>query len=108
MENNGFILSIKEKIIEIFEQYLENNIFYGIYFIVLTIILLALISKIKRKKEFVPILTKEQCYQQTENLLDYYIENKNWNEIKALLNDSSYNQIHDRAKKILKENNQII
>lgn len=85
-----------------------NNV-YIIGFLILLIIVIFLIKKFKNKKNIIPIITKEDYYKQRDELLNYYINNKDSNGIKELIEDASCSkETLARAKKVLEDLNKMI
>ena len=49
-------------------------------------------------------MTKEEHKKQKENLFNHYVDNKDWNKIHTIINNSSYSEkIQQKAKKILED-----
>ncbi len=113
MENNDTkeLYTVKEKVVKLIEEYINNldiGNLYMIGFVIGLIIVIVLIIKF-RKKKIVLIITKEDYYKQIDELLNEYINNKDLNGIKELIDDASCSkETLARAKKVLEDLNKMI
>lgn len=114
MENNDTkeLYTVKEKVVKLIEEYINNldiGNFYMIGFVIGLIVVIVLIIKFKNKKSIIPIITKEDYYKQRDELLNYYINNKDLDGIKDVIEDTSCSkETLTRAKKALEDLTKII